>query len=255
MFVDTHAHLNMGDFDGDREGVIERALKAGVEAVMDIGTDLVSSRKAAALAAAFASVYAAAGVHPHEAAKATEQDLVTIDSLALEPNVVAVGEIGLDYHYLLSPVDVQQAVFRRQIELGLRSGKPLIVHVREAMPDALRILRETGAAPYRGVFHCYGGTKDEVQTVLQLGFHVSFTGVVTFSNFKNWTTVAAVPLERLLLETDAPYMTPVPFRGKRNEPAFLVYTAGAIAGLHGIRVEDLAGLTTQNAKRLFGLEG
>jgi TatD DNase family protein len=245
----------MEDFDGDRENVLQRARNAEVGAILDIGTDSATSEKAVAVAAAFSFVFAAAGVHPHEASKASETDFMQIESFLQDPKTVALGEIGLDYHTLFSPADIQQQIFRRQIELGKTVRKPLIIHVREAMPDALRILAEMREGfGYRGVFHCYGGSKQDIPKILEMGFHLSFTGVVTFQNFKNQDIVVSVPLDRLLLETDSPYMTPVPHRGKRNEPAFIVHTARRLAEMHNISPQILISQTTANAKALFGLE-
>jgi TatD DNase family protein len=254
LLIDTHAHLNMADFDPDREAVVKRATEANVGAILDVGTDAASSRKAVTLSKTYSAVFAAAGVHPHEASKISDDDFRNIESLLAETKVVAVGEIGLDYHYRFSPEDVQQRVFRKQIEIGRMFHKPMIIHVREAMPDALRILEEMQSFEYRGVFHCYGGSKQDIPKILDMGFHVSFTGVVTFNNFKQQDMVAAVPLDRLLLETDSPYMTPVPFRGRRNEPAFIIYTAKRLAEIHRISPEWIVDQTTANAKSLFGLE-
>ncbi|MBN2201049.1 TatD family hydrolase [bacterium] len=253
MLVDTHAHLSGEEFDGDRDAAVRRALEAGVETIIDIGTDVSSSVSAGGFAEKQPAVFASAGIHPHEAAKAAAGDLERIETLLESPKTVAVGEIGLDYHYSFSPHDVQKTVFMRQIEIGLRKKKPLIVHVREAMRDALAVLRSAEAAPYRGVFHCYGGTLGEAEEVLALGFHISFTGVVTFRNYKGPDIVRAVPPDRLLLETDAPYMTPVPLRGRRNEPAFITHTLRKIADMRGETAESLAASTTRNARTLFGL--
>jgi TatD DNase family protein len=253
LLVDTHAHLSGEEFEGDRDEVIRRALEAGVETVIDVGTDVASSVKAGGFAERWPAVFSSAGIHPHEASKASIADLEKIETLLESPKTAAVGEIGLDYHYSFSPHDLQQSLFRKQIEIGLKKNKPLIVHVREAMPDALIILRSIHAAPFRGVFHCYGGTLGEAAEVLDLGFHISFTGVVTFRNYSGPDIVKAVPQDRLLLETDAPYMTPVPLRGRRNEPAFLAHTALRIAELRGETVECLAAATTRNAMSLFGL--
>lgn len=253
LLVDTHAHLSGEEFEGDRDAVVRRALEAGVETIIDVGTDVASSVKAGGFAEKQPAVFASAGIHPHEASKASAGDLERIETLLDSPKTVAVGEIGLDYHYSFSPHDVQQTVFLRQIEIGLRRKKPLIVHVREAMRDALAVLRSADTAPYRGVFHCYGGTLREAEEVLALGFHLSFTGVVTFRNYAGPDIVRAVPPDRLLLETDAPYMTPVPLRGRRNEPAFITHTLLRIADMRGETAESLATSTTRNARTLFGL--
>ncbi|MDM7924495.1 MAG: TatD family hydrolase [bacterium] len=253
LLVDTHAHLSGEEFEGDRDAVVRRAQEAGVEAIIDVGTDLQSSVSAGGFAERQPAVFASAGIHPHEASKASAGDLERIESLLDSPKTVAVGEIGLDYHYSFSPHDAQKTVFQRQIEIGLRKKKPLIVHVREAMPDALAVLRSADAAPYRGVFHCYGGTLGEAEEVLALGFHISFTGVVTFRNYAGMDIVRSVPAGRLLLETDAPYMTPVPLRGRRNEPAFIMNTLQRIADMRGETAESVAASTTRNARALFGL--
>jgi TatD DNase family protein len=253
LLVDTHAHLNGAEFDGDRGEVIGRALAAGVEAVIDVGTDAESSGKAGGFAEREPAVFASVGIHPHEASRASDADLKRIETLLDSPKTVAVGEIGLDYHYSYSPHDVQRTLFLKLVEIGLKKNKPLIVHVREAMPEALRILRDLGAAPYRGVFHCYGGTLSEAAEVLDLGFHISFTGVVTFRNYSDSEIVRAVPPGRLLLETDSPYMTPVPLRGRRNEPAFLTHVADRAAAMRGATSGEIAALTTGNARALFGL--
>jgi TatD DNase family protein len=252
--IDTHAHLNMPEFDADRGEVVSRASLSGVDRILDIGTDVPSSRKALALTQIHPSIFAAAGVHPHEASKASAADLDEIEFLLRDPKVLALGEIGLDYHYDYSPRDTQKALFRKQIEMGLRVGKPLIVHVREAMQDALRILKETGSTRLKGVFHCFGGSLPDVPPVLEMGFYISFTGVVTFRNFSRKDVVSAVPLNRILLETDSPYMTPVPVRGKRNEPSMLVHTVRRLSEVLHIPEEELASQTTANAKTLFGLD-
>lgn len=250
--IDTHAHLNMPEFDADRGEVVSRASLSGVERILDIGTDVPSSRKALALTQIHPSIYAAAGIHPHEASKASVADLDEIEFLLHESKVLALGEIGLDYHYNYSPRDVQQALFRKQIEIGLRAGKPMIIHVREAMQDALRILKETGPPRLKGVFHCFGGSLEDVPAVLEMGFYISFTGVITFRNFSRKDIVSAVPLNRILLETDSPYMTPVPMRGKRNEPSMLVHTAKHLSEILQIPEEELVSQTTANAVTLFG---
>lgn len=242
----------MKEFDADREDVVKRASSAGVEFILDVGIDAQSSRKAVHLSRTHPPVYAAAGIHPHEASRAADGDLKSIDSMLRDPKVLALGEIGLDYHYLFSPKGTQQSLFQEQIEIGVHAGKPLIIHVREAMKDALRILRETEHPNFRGVFHCFGGSREDVPLVLEMGFHISFTGVVTFRNFSKIDIVTAVPLNRLLLETDAPYMTPAPLRGQRNEPSMLVHTAKRLAEMYGIPAEELVSQSTANARALFG---
>jgi TatD DNase family protein len=255
MLVDTHVHLNMEAFDGDRESVVHRAAEAGVEWMLDVGTDLRSSKKALILSEQFQAVFAAAGIHPHEAVKATPSDLDEIKSLSRHPKILAIGEIGLDYHYNFSPRDVQKKRFSEQLELALSIGKPVVIHVREAMADALEILDCFSIKQWKGVFHCFGGGEEDVSRVLEMGFYISFTGVVTFRDFKKYDLIRLVPEERLLVETDAPYMTPVPFRGRRNEPAMITYSARKMAETVGLPVDPFCVRTTQNANALFRAEG
>ncbi|HDQ44568.1 MAG TPA: TatD family deoxyribonuclease [bacterium] len=251
---DTHAHLSMKAFGEDLEDVIRRAGEAGVVGMLDVGTDIPSSLTALGLAEREPAVFAAAGIHPHEAAKASFEDFDTLAGMWGHPRVVAVGEIGLDYHYDFSPREIQKTVFTRQLEDARTRGKPVIVHVREAMDDALAIIDAVSGGLWDGVFHCFGGNREEALAVLARGFHISFTGVTTFRNFEGMDAVRAVPEDRLLLETDAPYMTPVPFRGRRNEPAFLGHTLSVLAGARGEEAGRLAETTTRNARRLFRTE-
>ena len=250
-WVDSHCHLDDEKFAGDREAVIERALAAGVERMMAIGTgdgpaDLETAVRLADLHRCF---YATVGVHPHDAAKATEETFHRLRDLLSHPKVLALGEIGLDYHYDFSPRDVQRTVFVRQLELARDSGKPIVIHTREAWTDTMQTLREhyTGA----GIFHCFTGGPVEAQEGLDFGFHLSFGGVLTFPKAELVREAARMtPPDRLLVETDAPYLAPVPHRGKRNEPAFLVETARKLAEVRGIPVEELAAVTTRNFERL-----
>jgi len=253
-FFDTHAHLNMEVYDSDRDGVIERSLQAKVQWIIDVSVDLSTSLRSVALASKYPSLFSAVGVHPHEASNTSLEVLHRLEALCQNSKVVAIGEIGLDYHYHFSPPEIQKNFFLAQLELARRLDKPVIVHVREAMTDALDLIQSLAPSGWKGVFHCFGGKAEDIPKILEMGFLISFTGVVTFHNFKKQDLVRMVPLDRLLLETDAPYMTPVPFRGKRNEPAFLSYIANAIASFHQISPETVAQTTTANAKRLFGLE-
>jgi TatD DNase family protein len=252
MIIDTHSHLNTQPFDTDLEDVLRRAEENGVSAVIDVGTDIPTSRKAAGNASD-PRVYAAAGIHPHEASKAAESDLAELRGLLGRPRTVALGEIGLDYHYDFSPPDVQKRWFTLQLNLARELKLPVIVHVREAMDDALKLIDAVSEGPWQGVFHCFGGTAEQARMVLSRGFHISFTGVVTFKNFRGWDAVRSVPLHRMVLETDSPYMTPVPLRGKRNEPAFLPHIADRLAAFIEVSTDELARSTTENAIRLFGL--
>lgn len=255
MLVDTHAHIHDEPFEHDLNDVVRNAKEAGVQMVIDIGVDLKTSNMAVANADAYPEVYAAVGVHPHEASYWNASVKSELKSLFTHPKVVAMGEIGLDYHYHFSTSEEQTRAFDDQLRLARTSGMPVIIHSREAMDDTLAQIKSVATGGWQGVFHCYGDTEKEIPEILELGFYVSFTGVVTFRNFDRWEVVRAVPLDRLLLETDAPYMAPVPLRGRRNEPAFLVHTAQCLADFHRLSLGELAEQTTQNAIRLFGLKG
>jgi TatD DNase family protein len=253
MFIDTHAHLNMDAFDEDLNEVIRNARKAGVEAIIDIGTDLPTSQKSIQISLTNDMVFASVGIHPHDAVKTEESDFVELEHLAGQSKVVAIGETGLDYHYDFSPPDDQKHVFKIQLLLARKLHLPLIIHNRQAFQDGLDILDDAGNSPWKGVFHCFGGSAEEAHKILERGFHISFTGVVTFKNFTKRDVVRTVPLEKILLETDAPYMTPVPHRGKRNEPKWLIHTAQVLAGIYEIDLNRLLEITTANARSLFGM--
>jgi TatD DNase family protein len=252
--VDSHCHLDDRQFDPDREAVISRALEAGVSCMLAIGTgdgppDLEAAIR---LADAFPQVWATVGVHPHDARKATPETWRHMRELLSHPKVVAVGEIGLDYYYDHSPRQTQRAVFLEQLELAAEARKPVIIHTREAWEETLSLLR-THWAPtgFGGVFHCFSGGPAEAREALGLGFHLGFGGVVTFPKAERVREAARyVPADRLLLETDAPYLAPVPHRGKRNEPAFILETARRLAAERGEPPETLAANTTRNFQRL-----
>ncbi len=255
-FVDTHAHLDFSQFDADREQVIERAVAAGVIAIVNAGADLVSSRRAVALAEADPHIWAAVGVHPHEAKTVTAEVLAELRDLAGHPRVVAVGEMGLDYYRDLSPRDVQRRVFRQQLDLAREVGKPIIIHDRQAHADVLRILHEWVGSGDRqdtvGVVHCFSGDVGMAREVIALGLYVGIDGPVTYPNAGRLrAVVAGVPLERVLIETDCPYLTPHPHRGRRNEPAYVRLVAEAVAEAKGVALADVARVTTENARRLF----
>lgn len=260
MLVDTHCHLDGDRFDDDRADVLSRARAAGVSAMVNVGCDLASSRRSLDLAHTHDDVWASVGVHPHEAKDAPagfDDELVTLCS---DPRCVAVGECGLDYHYDHSPRPVQREVFARQIAAARRAKKPLVLHIRNAAHDgpafaeALDILRGERAVDVGGVFHCFTGTVNEAKAALDLGFLLSFPGVVTFKNNGQLSDVARLcPADRFVVETDAPYMAPVPHRGKRNEPAFVALTAAFVAQVRGEAVDDVVRNTGANACRLFGL--
>jgi TatD DNase family protein len=254
VLVDSHAHLDFDDYGADREEVIARALAAGVRRIVAVGLWKAPGEfgNAHALAAARPELFVAtAGIHPHECARVPEADWARLEALARDPATVAIGECGLDYHYDLSPREDQRRWFRHQVELANAVGKPIVVHTREADPDTLAILRD--ARPERGVIHCFTGGPDAVRAYLDLGLYISVAGVVTFKTAVALReAIRLVPLDRLLVETDSPFLAPVPFRGKRNEPAHVKRVAEAVAELRGIPFAELAARTTENAGRLFG---
>lgn len=251
--VDSHCHLDDDQFAADRDAAIERARAAGVERMVAIGTgggppDLEAGLR---LARQYSFIYATVGVHPHDAAKATPETFARLAELTRE--AVAIGEIGLDYHYEFSPRDVQRSVFVEQLTLATRSRKPIVIHTREAWDDTLALIREHGL-PFGGIMHCFTGGPTEARQALELGFHLSFGGIVTFPKADAVREAAALtPEDRLLIETDAPYLAPVPHRGKRNEPAFIVETVRRLAEARAVTPERIAAVTTGNFERLFGL--
>lgn len=251
QLFDTHSHLDDEQFDPDRLEVISRLHEAGVTRLMCIGASLASSRAALALAKEHEDFYAAVGVHPHGADKYDDETEQALIDLCKDKKVRAIGEIGLDYHYDFSPRDVQKKVFRRQIALARELQLPMVLHIREAHGDALAILREEKELP-KGVVHCYSGSMESAQSYLDLGLDISFTGSVTFKNAHNLQAVAArLPIERIMIETDCPYMAPVPHRGKRNEPAHVLDVLRFLADLRGEDEETLARVTFENGLRLF----
>lgn len=252
--IDTHVHLNLGDYDVDRAEVIDRARAAGVFLMMNIGFDLETSRASIRLAEEHEFIYASVGLHPHEAADASDSLMEALENLAGHPRVVALGETGLDYYRDLSPREDQRRVFARQIDMANRLGLPLIVHNRDALDDVLAVIDEAGGVQHGGVMHCFPGDADYARRVLDRGFHIGIGGPVTYSSRGRLREVAeTVPPDRLLLETDAPWLPPVPHRGKRNEPAHVALVAERIAEIRGADVRDLARLTSGNAMRLFGI--
>ena len=251
MLVDSHAHIDDSRFDADRDAVLERAAAAGVELIVNIGADMASSARSIALAEKYPQIYAAVGMHPHYAKEMQEQDYSQLQRWVAHPKVVAIGEIGLDYHYDLSPRPVQKEVFLRQLDIARQTGKPFIVHEREAHADTFEIIR-TAAKGLAGVFHCFSGSIETAREYLKLGFYISVAGPVTFPKSAKTKEVAQfVPLDRLLIETDSPYLTPQAFRGRRNEPGHVRLVAEEIAALRNLSLTELALATTENARRLF----
>ena len=251
--VDSHCHLDDEKFAADLDVVIDRARAAGVERMLAIGTGGPPDLEVAIrLADAHDGFYATVGVHPHDAAKAAADTIDRLRTLAAHPKVLAIGEIGLDYHYDFSPREVQIEVFRAQLRLAAETGKPVVIHTREAWEDTLRILDENPPAAL--IMHCFTGGPDEARQCLDRGFYLSFGGVLTFPKAENVREAARItPDDRLLVETDAPYLAPVPHRGKRNEPAFVVDTVRRLAAVRGAVAEEISDLTTANFDGLFGL--
>ena len=252
MLIDTHCHLDPGYFGEGADPVIDRARAAGVIGfvAVGVGRDLSPARSAVALAARRPDVWATVGVHPHDAASLDDAAFDELSALALRPRVVAVGEIGLDYHYLRSPREVQHAVFRRFIALARAVKKPVVIHTREAAADTLSILEEEGARDVGGIIHCFSEDRAFAARALDLGFDLSFSGIVTFKTAVAIKDVAAwAPGDRILVETDSPYLAPIPFRGKKCEPMHVVHTARHVAELRGEAFEALAARTTENARR------
>ena len=253
VYFDTHAHYDSGAFNADREAVLAALPDAGVSLVVNPGCEVPSSRTAIALAERFAHVYAAVGVHPEDMGDMAEGDLEKIAALARHPKCVAVGEIGLDYYWDADHKEEQKALFIRQLELALELALPVIVHDREAHGDCLDIVRRYDTL--RGVFHCYSGSVEMAEELLKRGWYLGFDGPITYKNARKALEVLAIcPLDRILIETDSPYLSPVPNRGRRNDSRNLVYVAEKIAEIKGLPPEEIAAATTENGKRLFGIE-
>ncbi|MBK8726337.1 MAG: TatD family hydrolase [Holophagaceae bacterium] len=254
MLVDAHCHLTGSHLAESEIGAtLDRAREAGVSGFIAVGTDLVDSARVLELARAVPGIQASLGVHPHEARTWDPGTAAALEALAADPNVRFVGETGLDWHYDLSPRDQQEEVFRAQIRLARRLGKPLMIHTRSAPEDTLRILREEGADKVRGIIHCFSEDKAFAAGALDLGFYLSFSGIVTFKKAEAVREVAAwAPEDRILVETDAPFLAPVPYRGKPNEPGFVRYTAQEVAALRGVGVARICEATTRNLEALCG---
>lgn len=253
MLIDTHTHLDDARYNDDRDAVIIRAREAGVEAFVTIGCDLTTSRAAVALADRFPFVYASIGVHPHEVKQIRDGWYDEFRRMAKNKNVLAYGEIGLDYHYNHSSPKEQRDRFREQIQVARELSLPVIIHTRDAPEDTVTILKEERASEIGGVFHCFSGDSRLAKEALDLGFYLSYSGILTFQNAAPLREIAKnTPLDRVLVETDCPYLTPVPYRGKRNEPAYVSQVAKQLAALHPeLSPEEVQRTTAVNAKRLF----
>jgi len=255
MFIDTHVHLNAEQYEDDLQEVINRALAADVKEMVVVGFDQPTIIRAMELIDKYDFLYAAIGWHPVDAIDCTEEDLLWIEKLAAHPKVVAIGETGLDYHWDKSPKDVQQELLRKQIHLAKRVNLPIVIHNREATEDCVRILQEEHAEEVGGVMHCFSGSVETAKSCVEMNFMISLGGPVTFKNAKKPKEVATeIPLQYLMIETDAPYLAPHPYRGKRNEPSLVPLVAEEIARLKGLPVEEVAQKTTENAHKFFKIQ-
>jgi len=253
MLIDSHAHIDEEKYDEDREAVLENARAAGVDLIINPAADEVSSRRAVALSEKYAMVYATVGFHPHDAKSYDFQKHGRmLREWAKKDKVVAIGEIGLDYHYDFSPREIQQSVFVDQLIIAKEEGLPIVIHNRESMEDMWRLLKEHFSSEFGGVMHSYSGSVEMARIFLDMGFYLSISGTLTFKNARKLPEVVAMmPLDRLLVETDSPYMTPTPHRGKRNEPAFVRFVAEEVAKIRGMSIEAVEAITTENTKRVF----
>lgn len=249
--IDSHCHLDFDQFDGRRDEVLDAARAAGVHTVVNIGVDLASSEKSVQLAEQYDMVYASVGVHPHDARIFDDETHDRLAELAGHDKVVAIGEIGLDYYRDLSPRKVQRAVFRRQLELAAEHGLPVVIHTRQALDEAVEIIQDYAPQLAGGVFHCFEGDTDSAYRVFELGLVISVGGVITFKNSRMSRVTAAVPLEKIILETDAPFLTPEPFRGKTNSPAYVRYVYEKVAELKEIQVAEVERIVDRTCRKLF----
>jgi TatD DNase family protein len=256
MLIDSHAHIQGKEYADDREAVVARAREAGITKIIAVGGagDMSSNTEAIALASAFPNIYATVGMHPHDAKDVGADELEKLRELTSHPKVVAVGETGLDYYYSHSPHDVQRRVFTQFIRMAQETDLPIVVHERDAAEDAAKLLRAQGGGSLRGVIHCFTGNYEAACAYLDLGFYLSFTGIITFKNAEALREVVRrVPLEHILIETDSPFLTPVPHRGKRNEPAYIKFVAEMIATLKQLPLVKIADATSANVHALFGI--
>ena len=253
MLFDTHAHMNDPVFDQDREQVLLSLKDKGVALMMNVGCCLDSSRDCIAMAEKYPFVYASVGSHPDSAAEINDAVLEEYRKMAQHPKVKAIGEIGLDYYYEDIPRDIQQKAFRMQMALAKELDMPVIIHERDAHDDGMRIVKEFKGVS--GVFHCYSGSAEMARQLVNMGWYIGFTGVLTFKNARKAVeTATSIPLDRIVLETDCPFMAPEPFRGKRNDPGYLYRMAEKLAELRGLSVEEVHAITTENAKRLYRIQ-
>lgn len=255
MFIDSHAHLDDERFDDDRETVIKNLKTDQIDIVINIGADIASSKSTLNLAQTYDNIYSVVGVHPHSVSELVGVGLDEIEKLARDEKTVAIGEIGLDYYYENSPKQLQKEYFIEQIRLAKKLDLPIVIHSREAVKDTLDIIKSEKSSNLRGVMHCFSSSVEIAKEYVKLGFYIAIGGVVTFKNARVTKEVAKyVPLESLLIETDCPYLAPEPFRGKRNEPKYIKYTAEEIAKIKEVDLEEIAKITSANAKKLFEIK-
>jgi TatD DNase family protein len=250
--IDTHCHLDFPEYNRDREEVIVQAAEHGVDRLINIGVDAKTSRVSFSLANSYENIFCTVGVHPHDSKTLTPQFLDEMATMAENRKVVGIGEIGLDYYRDLSPRPLQKEAFISQLDSAVSLNLPVVIHVREAMDDAIDIVKKYSGR-IRGTFHCFPGTPEQARQVIDLGFHISVNGVLTYKNAKMARVAAEVDLERILIETDAPFLTPVPHRGKRNVPAYVKIVCAKLAEVRGIDMAEVDKITTRNAEKLFGL--
>jgi TatD DNase family protein len=256
MLIDSHAHIQGAEYAADSDAVIRRAREAGVEKIIVVGGagDLSSNEAAVALAQSYPDLYATVGMHPHDAKAVGDEELKGLRQLTANSRVIAVGETGLDFYYNHSPHDTQRNLFARFIDMARETGLPLVVHERDAHREVADLLRAEGGGAVRGVIHCFTGDYEAARNYLDLGFYLSFTGILTFKNAEPLRDVVRrLPLQKIFVETDSPYLTPVPYRGKRNEPAYVRFVAETVAKIKGIDLEEVAQTTTRNVKDLFSI--
>src|SRR5262249_44623083 len=260
MYVDSHSHIEMGDFNQDRDEVIQRALDAGIDIIVDVGDGDVSHDSHAAafkVAEQYPFIFTTVGVHPHEARLLDDSLYSRLGDMAHHPKVLAIGEIGLDYHYDHSPREAQRRVFRKQLKLARERRLPVVIHTREAEADTIEIIREEWSGSGKpGIIHCFTGTRWLADAAVGLGFYISFSGVLTFKKAGDLReTASALPLDHILIETDCPFLAPEPYRGRRNDPAFLVETARSLGALRGLAAEEIGRITSENFMRAFAMDG
>ena len=255
MLIDTHAHLDMPEFKRDLPLVIKRAKEEGIVAIMTVGTDPESCRRALSITEAYQEVFAIVGVHPHDTAGIGEDDLASIKDMAHHEKVKAWGEIGLDFYRNLSPHKIQQERFRQQITIARELKLPVVIHSRQATTETIRILQEERSWEVGGVIHCFSADENAAEKYLEMGFYISISGVITFQGAQALReVVSTLPTERILVETDCPFLAPIPHRGTRNEPAYVRFTAQQIAEIRGLTLPEVAAITTANARRAFNLD-